>query len=1508
MEDPRHTSQLGNTTLYEDSSVLRTITGRFFPDNNSSRRFLDISRLKHNELAVFSEFLPSQNEELGSVSYMLEDPCIDLWSYSVESCQFDLILVLDCTQSLHLFSLKSQSTPHSQLDCPFAMRKIPSSIGRPPYSFGNCPDFNESICAAHSQKTRMSEPDIYKSQFSVKSEASISPFKKKRIPRVDFFRPYKHSKRYFDSNPLIFEKLVPKYHIATDHKTGYIIVYTPKSSVLIVPSHITLTKDGAIEEIRLNVQTEHLFHLDSLRYRLESISFLETCQKDREATQPVIFCLLTDLKTHTLGSKTFLFDWNNILKNQTNPRDNYRKPISETNFTPFINSDSVTSSTSELYHTRMFCTNTPVVHMNDTKHVSVGKLAIGKISIPAFACALTCTCRKLLIIFSYEKNELKLVFGRDFCEKKEKEERESVLTIDLKNYYEERIYVDLRDLVVIEESFEESRMKFLISSKCMEMFVLSIRLVDCGIGGFDLIKLRPDSPAFGLSDISSVCPYTYCSQDSLAVESVLVSSTFGVSKQIYLADFRRERFVLAPRVAQILSVEKSVMAPDFFENRLVLAAKRYQFCWDKVKRGYNFQYDFILRYIFLSSPRISTLVIFPLRKSGVIGASIMPLEEGHGHLVVYSKLCETRADLLVRLDGASDLGIVEVDGLLLGDMTTLLCVRVCQDLALQVTETRVLLYQGISEQVDMVLAGPGRKDSPLQARRRDLWNRSDLIMYARMADDRNLLILTQAHKLVHLTIQSFESFDSFVVDELAHVSVISSFGSRRLMVDQVPPVILSLVGDCQGRVSAVLWPVQSPLERFRSLLEMDGLAGSDREKNYLEAGMVTWIEFDHTYQDSVYFATSRGYLFILDVKGVVRDLLQGRVRMVQSDYSRLVLDLKSYHSSGEILDWKVLEVQRRYFFDGHCQVWKSRIILGSVSLHLCVELLETSEKILKILQVRRLKFPMCSIILPLREGHRKDSLRFFCLEGGKAQQQARIVQMELNECQICDKVLPLEGTVHHEVEDFIYLRERRWLVVNLRGRDASLRSCEGEETARVAVSQLFLLDSEARLHGSRTYDCRHPDGPSGFQRSLGVRIFPNNGKDSFFQVFSREEDRTRVRSTVIQLVSVPDGSCEGTCLPEDHFRISGSCSFQGVESAFLYKPPASQRRYLLFLVGWGLDLYGTADLVSTRVLNCLDVSRPGQSADSVCLTDLPPDRIISFGTELALKVEDSIVFPGKRVCRVAPQGSAGRAIRLELAEPRSSLAAEFVLHRMCSDLGKELRLTQAEYEGSALSCPSQETLDEQLQVYRESSSGRVSLVRSARPLSKEGKMFAVGMQILLNYMFKRANHETVSVLPCLFTNLLFAIFDAVFSSRVKVSSSKSVPPGPGREGAPFFPKKKANPLDRKQVEDGLSKVRLRSLEISDLYSQTCSKCGVRWRISMVLVVWYNLLTKLIDGHTHIRSLSCPLAQDWNLELEKDTPIIDSHLLTDQSFLLENFLKPSYFPKYYQELTLSGLDN
>ncbi|KAH8584374.1 uncharacterized protein ELE39_002468 [Cryptosporidium sp. chipmunk genotype I] len=1488
-------SFLGNV-LYNDSTVLKTITGKFFP-LNKNRQFLDISTLKHNELAVFSEFLPSINEELASVTIKLEDTCVDFWNYSLEKSQFDLILVLDCSHNLHLFSLKSLSIPHSKNYCPYFTYKIPNSISRFPAN-------NNIIINTHNIKEN--EPNIFSNQFLIKNEFSISLFKNKRIPKINYIKPYIYSKKFFNSNPIIFEKLIPEYYIAIDENTGFIIVCLSSYSFLIVPS-LKTNKDGIIEQIELKIQTENLFHFDSLKYKLEGISFSKTC-KNYPKIQPVVFCLFSDLKSHILGGKTFFFDWNNLLKSQVNPRDNYQKPICETDLTILLNSKS-TSISPKLYQMRIFCTHIPVVHMQSI-HVSVGRSGNDR-SIPVFTCESACgyecsfinsgcACRfkKLLIIFNYEKSELKLIL----CDLGAKYLNEEILTVNLSEYYQEKIYIDLRDVVIIEEDINEQRIKFLISSKCMEMFVLNLQFKDNRMKEVDITKLQINSPGFELSDISSVCPYLYFNEECLIVKSILVSSTFGVIKKISFPNFNQE-YILAPKITEILKIEKAIIIPNCFENKFILAAKRYQCYWDQIKNGYYFHYDFVLRYIFLNSLRISTINKFNTLKKGVFGIFIIPIEKNR-YLVVYSKFFESQIDLLVKLESVYQnkyhLKKFKINDFLLSGHTTILCVKVCHNLILQVTESRIILYQGISEQVK-AFENQDRIDH-FQPNTNDLWEYPDLIMYAKMADDHHLMIITQKHKLIQLKIESFQLFHLSIKDELAYIPIISSFESKKLILNNSSHVILSMIGDSKGKIFTNLSFIQNSLKNVNFSFNLDNFVDFD-------AGMITSIEFDKNFHDNIYIVTSCGLLCILNLNLLAQDLFENKIQKNQNIYKRIILNLKSHLSCQEALDWKIIGVQRNYISNNH-QIWKNRIILGSFSDYLYVELLETNKKVLKILQAKRLKFPTSSIITQFIENYQdNDHLYFLSLQGGE-DQQVKLVNVEFNKLQSCDKVLPLKS-IYYKVENMIYLKEKSWIVVNIESWSPSSRS---NKFPTRMTSQLFLLDLDANLYGSKIYTINENDSIS--RGNFKFRIFPNNGKDSFFQVFNRSENQDFIPNTIFQLISVQSNSNENPNFHKDPFIVLGSYSFHGVESGLVYRSSSDQRKFFFLLVGKGLDTNKTLELVSTRVFSCLDISNFEENCD--CLhTHLNThsqsfDQVINFGNKLKLKVGDfSISFPGMLIHNAALQ-DRGKMIVFDLLESTSKLyEKQLIFHRMYFDLrtDSDSKLNQVKYADnleyfypSDFSILDNEMIKgKKVQIYR-GLSNQISLLRSGTSLNQDSKIFIIGLEIILNYMYKRRNNEIISAFPAILTNLLFGMFDIVFSNKLKVNSTKSISSNSGT----FFTRKKVNKLDRKQLKDGIKNTKISLHQISYLYSQVCSKC-IKWKILMVLIVWYNLITIIMDNQdmdfVSIRRLVCPIFQDWVLELEKDVTI-HFETIIDHSSLIENFFNSEYYFQKYQELVFS----
>ncbi|OII73205.1 uncharacterized protein cubi_02437 [Cryptosporidium ubiquitum] len=1499
-------SFLGNV-LYSDSSVLKTITGKFFP-SNKNRQFLDISTLKYHELVVFSEFFPSINEELSSITFKLEDACVDFWNYSLEGSPFDLILVLDCTQNFHLFSLKSLPTPHSKHNCPFVKCKIPNFISRFPDNTNHLKISNKDLI--DSQETKANEPNIFNNQFLIKNEFSISLFKNRKTPKIDFIRPYKYNRKFLNSNPIIAEKLIPKCYISIDRYTGYIIVCLNSSSFLIIPS-LTLNKDGIIEQIELKIQTENLFHFDSLKYKLESISFVKTC-KNQSKIQPVVFSLLSDLKDRTLVGKAFLFDWNNLIKNQPNPKDSHYKPISETNFIPLFNSVS-TSLSPQLYHMRIFCTHIPVVHMK-TIHVGVGRSEIDK-TIPVFACAnvcgyeysseCVCKFKKLLFIFSYERNELKLILS----DLETGELKEDILIVNLKEYYQEKIYIDLRDVLMIEENANEQRMKFLISSKCMEMFLLNIQFKDNRMKDFDLIKIQINSLNLELSDISSICPYQYSNEDSSILKSLLVSSTFGVIKKISFPSFNQE-YILAPKSIEILKVERAIMVQKYFENSIILAAKKYQCFWDIIKGSYQFQYDFILRYIFLNSPKISTLSQFPIKKKGVLGISLIPVKK-NSYLLLYSKLFESQVYLLIRKEFISEnkygFKKIQINNFLLTNHTTILCVKICHNLILQVTESQIILYQGICEQIE-ILENQGQTNS-FQADRKDLWDYPDLIMHARVADDNNLMIITQEHKLIQLRVESFELFEFSIKDEFTYIPLISCFESKKLILND-SHIILSMIGDSQGQIFATLFFIQNPLKKFNFILKVDGLVNFEIEKVNFEPGIITSIELDNAFQDGVYFTTSHGYFFILNLKTLIQDLLQGQIQKNQINYKRIIIDLKSYLSSQEVLDWKIIGIQRKYMKNDYHQIWKNRIILGSVSEYLYLELLETNKKVLRILQVKKLKFPICSIITQFKEKYQEDDhFYFLSLENSKNNQQVKIVKMELNKYHSCDKVLPLKST-QYKVENMIYLKKKSWIVVNIENWNTT--NFHSNKYLSQVSSQLFLLDLEANLYGFKTYSS-HENNPN-FKENFKFRIFPNNGEDSFFQVFNPGENHGCLQNTLFQLISVPNDSYEISSSYNDPFIVLGSYSFQGIESGIVCKSPSNQKKFFFFLVGKGLDTDKTLELVSTRVFSCLDISRLEAVNKNPSIdfnSSLQSNQIIKFGTKLVLKVEDfSITFPGKLINNAVFQKN-GKTIMLNLLEPRSGLPEKFLLHQIYSELDTDFKLIQDKYDDfighfcqpDSVILDNEIIEDENIHIYK-GFSDDISLLRIRNSFNKNSKLFIIGLQIILNYIYKRRNNEIISAFPAILTNLLFGIFDIVFSNKIKTSSSKSVSVSSGS----FFSRKKVK-IERKQVEDGLKNVQIFPYQISDLYSQLCSKC-LKWKILMVLVVWYNLIETIINNQNidliYIRKLTCPIFQDWVLKLEKEIPI-DFDMLLDRSYLIENFFKSDYYYEKYQELTFLKLE-
>ncbi|KAL3127659.1 hypothetical protein CHM_6g3090 [Cryptosporidium hominis] len=1488
-------SILGNV-LYNDSSVLKTITGKFFPFNKN-RQSLDISTLKYNELTVFSEFIPSNNEELASITVKLEDTCVDFWKYSIQESQFDLILVLDCSQNLHLFSLKSVSIPHSKHDCPYISYKIPNS-------FSAFPTSNNTIIKAHNIKEN--EPNIFSNQLLIKNEFSISLSKNKTIPKINFIRPYEYSKKFVNSFPIIFEKLIPEYCIAIDNDTGYIIVCISSYSFLIVPS-LKVNKNGIIEQLELKIQTDNLFHFDSLKYKLECISFSKTC-KNYTKIQPIVFCLFSDLKNQILYGKTFFFDWNNLLKNQINPRDNYQKPISETNLIPLINSSS-TSFSPQIYHMRIFCTHIPVIHMKSI-HVSVGR-SINDKSIPVLACASTCgyksgfinsgcICRfrKLLLIFNYEKNELKLIL----CELDAEEFNEEILTVNLNEYYQEKIYIDLRDVVIIEENVNEQRIKFLISSKCMEMFILNLQFQDNKMKEFDIIKLQINSPSFELSDISSISPYLYYNEECLIVKSIIVSSTFGVIKMITFPNFK-QKFIFAPKTLEILKMEKAIMAPNYFDNKFILAAKRYQCYFDQIKGGYYFQYDFVLRYIFLNSLKISTIAQFDSLKKGVFEIFIIPIEKNR-YLVVYSKFLESQIDLLIKQESIPEnkyyLKKIQISGFLITGHSTILCVKICHNLMLQVTESRILLYQGISEQVK-AFENQNHIDH-FQPNIKDLWEYPDLIMYAKMADDNHLMIITQGHKLIQLKIESFQLFHFDIKDELTYIPIISSFESKKLILNNSSHVILTLIGDPHGQIFANLSLIQNPLKNIKSSFNLNNFLDS-------EVGMITSIEFDNNFHDNIYITTSFGFLCIFSLIQFTQDLFQEKFQTNQTKYKKIIINLKSHISCQEVFNLKVIGTQRKYIFSNN-QIWKNRIILGSMTDYLYTELLETNEKVLKILHIKRLKFPIYSIITQFTENYQDyDHLYFLSLQGHE-NQHIKLVNVELNKLQSCDKVLPLKST-RHKVENMIYLKENSWIVINI--ENWSPGSHSNKCPTRI-TSQLFLFDSDANLCGSKTYSIN--DNDSNFEENFRFKIFPNNGKDSFFQVFNRGENQNFIPNTIFQLISVHSNSTNTHKFHKDPFIVSGSYSFQGVESGLIYRSPSDHKKFFFFLVEKNFDADKALELVSTRVISCLDISKIKRNYDSIN-TDITTysqsiDHIIAFGNKLKLKVADfSISFPNMLIHNVTFQNHA-RIIGIDLLESISDLSKkQLIFHRIYFDLGTypDRKLTQVKYQDNFdhfyhLDFPILDNKiikDKQIQIYK-GVSNQISLLRYENSLNQDSKLFFIGLQIILNYMYKRRNNEIISAFPAIITNLLFGIFDIVFSNKIKINSTKSISSNSGA----FFSKKKVNKLDKKQFENGIINTKISLYQISYLYFQVCSKC-IKWKVLMVLIVWYNLITTFKNNQDlefiSIRKLVCPLFQDWVLELEREVTI-HFETIMDHSSLIENFFNSEYHFQQYQELLFS----
>ncbi|POM84625.1 hypothetical protein CmeUKMEL1_13330 [Cryptosporidium meleagridis] len=1485
-------SILGNV-LYNDSSVLKTITGKFFP-LNKNRQFLDISTLKYNELTVFSEFLPSKNEELASITIKLEETCVDFWRYSIQESLFDLILVLDCSQNLHLFSLKSVSVPHSEHDCPYFSYKIPNS-------FNSFPASNNTIIKAHNIKEN--EPNIFSNQLLIKNEFSISLSKNKIIPKINFIRPYEYSKKFVNSSRIILEKLIPEYCIAIDNDTGYIVVCISSYSFLIVPSLI-VNKNGIIEQLELKIQTENLFHFDSLKYKLECISFSKTC-KNYTKIQPIVFCLFSDLKNQILYGKTFFFDWNNLLKNQINPRDNYLKPISETNLIPLINSPS-TSFAPQLYRMRIFCTRIPVIRMKSI-HVSERR-SINDKSIPVLACAsacghesgfinFECKCRfrKLLLIFNYEKNELKLIL----CELDAEEFSEEILTVNLNEYYQEKIYIDLRDVVII-ENVNEQRIKFLISSKCMEMFILNLQFQDNKMKDFDIIKLQINSPSFELSDISSVSPYLYNNEECLIVKSIIVSSTFGVIKMITFPNFE-QKFIFAPKTLEILKMEKAIMAPNCFENKFILAAKRYKCCFDQIKGGYYFQYDFVLRYIFTNSLKISTIAQFDTLKKGVLGIFIIPIEKNR-YLVVYSKFLESQIDLLIKQESISEnkyyLKKIQIDNFLLSGHSTILCVKICHNLILHVTESRILLYQGISEQVK-AFENQNHIDH-LQLNAKDLWEYPDLIMYAKMADDHHLMVITQGHKLIQLKIESFQLFHFDIIDELTYIPIISSFESKKLILNNSSHAILTLIGDTHGQIFTSLTLIQNSLKNIKYSFNLNNFLDS-------EVGMITYIEFDNNFHDNIYITTSFGFLYIFSLIQFAQDLFQEKFQTNQTKYKKIIINLKSHFSCQEVFNLKVIASQRKYINNN--QIWKNRIILGSITDYLYTELLETDKKVLKILHIKRLRFPIYSIITQFTEDHQDyDHLYFLSLQGHE-NQQIKLVNLESDKLQSCDKVLPLKS-IHHKVENMIYLKENSWIVVNIENWSSS--SYSNKCPTRIS-SQLFLFDSEANLCGSKTYPIN--DNDLNFEENFRFKIFPNNGKDSFFQVFNRGENQNLIPNTIFQLISVHSNSTNAPKFHKDPFIVSGTYSFQGVESGLIYRSPSDHRKFFFFLVEKNFDTDKALELVSTRVLGCLDISKIKGNYDYID-TDFTTysqslDQIIAFGNKLKLKVADfSVSFPNMLINNVTFQNHAS-IIVLELLESISDLSKkQLIFHRIYFDLGTDLdfKLIQVKLDNFDhfyhLDFP---ILDDkiiickQIQIHK-GLSNQTSLLRYENSLNQDSKLFIIGLQIILNYMYKRRNNEIISAFPAIITNLLFGIFDIVFSNKFKINSTKSI----SSNSEAFFSKKKVNKLDKKQFENGIINTKISLHQISYLYFQVCSKC-IKWKILMVLIVWYNLITTFKNNQdlesTSIQKLVCPLFQDWVLELERDVTI-HFETITDHSSLIENFFNSEYHFQQYQELSFS----
>ncbi|KAF7456683.1 hypothetical protein HWI79_2748 [Cryptosporidium felis] len=1498
--------------VFCNSGIIGTLSGRFFP-THQKRNSLDFSILRCNELVIFSEFLLSEAEKPDSVSFQFEEMCLDFWKYSIEESPLDFILVLDSSYNLRLFSLKSVIVPHSDRRCPVLTQKISTH-----------PHFNNFLLNGNTlpeirntTSSEIGESDLSSPQFTINNESSIYLGDEMgNVALIDTFMPYESSEKYPKNNPLVREKRVNKYTIAIDSYSGLIVFSSPSlsSKILITPTFKWLKDFPHIESIELRLISENLIYFDSKKYRLETLSFVHLPSRKNS---PILLYVFLDLNSNFLLGKLCLHDWENILKTHPTQKDSHFKPIFESDLFPIIRLNSINSklSIANSFSMRAFYTCIPAMHTSmQLPHVNMKKKCVS--SVPALLEAGMCDCKNLLILFSKVKSELVVIFG-DFGDLLSRQERIirdddlknggcEIKVISLKDFCGEEVYVDLRNVCIIEEKWFEnagtdSTIKFLVTSICKEAFILEISFREFSLVNLNISVLQKGESFLGLSDISGVSPHQYRVGSERIVNSVLVSSKFGITKKLTFPDLVEEPY-LVPKIAEILTKGSSITVGKKYNQSIVTATKRYRCYWDSNKAVFAFKYEVILRFLFLNLLRIRFNSRPSSEKRGIVGTKVLPIEENK-FLVFYSRLKDLGdVELLIRSSEHSKtsycLERVSISGLP-SPQSLLLCETISHNLIIQVTETQILLIKGISGEVSEADSLTLQRQDQVEVSRvesTNIWSSSqfgDLILQAAKVNENQLFIITQEHILLSLKVNSFNNFEFLHIWEIPQVNAISSFDSKTFETLSAS-YTLTVIGDCENNIHCLLSDSHGtpPIALRINLEEFNKLRDSS------ETDMVTSVKIDTSHKN-VYLVTTCHFLYIFKLGDFLElNTLQNERAKVAP---RKIIDLTlQIHLENQILDWEITGTAQVQYADG---IWKNQIILSSVSRYIFLELTEFENEILTA-TMRQLGLPNCSKITQIREDKFSD-LSFLCLDGETKRVSIISVVPYLNE--YCDKVLSPVQSSYDRVKTILHLKENDWLVVHLKSLQ---REQSGVENF---VSRVFLFDTNSNLYGSKEFYLGNQN------EATEMEIFPYDEKNSFFLVtyFKDLAEETNIDSTMVQMISVLHNSKQFPPF-RDPFLVSGGIFLKEVCLRHISRVREDPKKYLFFLVGRGVDEEGSPDLVSTKVLVLMDISDLKKSVNTI----LPPEKVqeglVRLGDYTFLQMEVSAIFTGKTLhCVGSPKDSEGNisekkeSNQLLLFLEGQSEPPVFVKNPFCIGIRKENNLQYSPCE------------TENVGSFRLLSRNFKDsfLFQKGLDINLESKLFITGMEILINYIFKRPNKPGISSrLPGVTNKILFKVFDSIFPSissssapRIRLDTSQGEskyhqpssrfkkPPEAGKEDGSdsrpihsFFTSRKPPRMDAQEIFRSLRDADLDFVRIFALYKQICLNCS-RWRIIAVLIIWYNILNSMNSRDTEgkVKSLKCPLLRNWSLELNErigdlwDSFIEDSPITSNSSLLVES---------------------